>query len=153
MALETNPTLVDLLRGAYAPYSGNLYHREDVRVEIGDGRSFLRGKPAPFDLIVFPLTETLGASASGLSSLREDYRLTVEAFQDYLEALNPDGFLSVQLYLLPPPRSELRLVSLLKEACERSGRRRKTIFWPSAPGGPFPFSSKRGKFSRGRSRP
>ena len=122
VVLETNPAVVDLIRGTYASYSGNLYHRGEVRVEIGDGRSFLRGKPAPFDLIVFPLTETLGASASGLSSLREDYRLTVEAFEDYLKALNPMGFIAVQLYLLPPPRSELRLVSLLQEALRRSGK-------------------------------
>jgi len=122
VVLETNPAVVDLIRGTYASYSGNLYRREGVRVEIGDGRSFLRGKPAPFDLIVFPLTETLGASASGLSSLREDYRLTVEAFQDYLEALTPTGFMAVQLYLLPPPRSELRLVSVLQEAFKRSGK-------------------------------
>jgi len=122
VVLETNPAVVDLIRGTYAPFSGNLYRREEVRVEIGDGRSFLRGKPAPFDLIVFPLTETLGASASGLSTLREDYRLTVEAFQDYLEALTPNGIIAVQLYLLPPPRSELRLVSLLQEAFKRSGK-------------------------------
>ena len=122
VVLETNPAVVDLIRGTYAPFSGNLYRREEVRVEIGDGRSFLRGLPAPFDLVVFSLTETLGASASGLSSLREDYRLTVEAFQDYLEALTPNGFLAVQLYLLPPPRSELRLVSLLQEAFKRSGK-------------------------------
>jgi hypothetical protein len=82
----------------------------------------LRGKPASFDLMVLPLTETLGASASGLSSLREDYRLTVEAFEDYLEALTPRGFMAVQLYLLPPPRSELRLVSILLEALTRSGK-------------------------------
>ena len=122
VVLETNPAVVDLIRGPYAPFSGNLYGREGVRVEIGDGRSFLQSKPPPFDLMVFPLTETLGASASGLSALREDYRLTVEAFQDYLEALTPKGFLAVQLYLLPPPRSELRLVSLLQEAFKRSGK-------------------------------
>lgn len=128
VVLEMNPTIVDLLLGPYASYSGNLYHRQDVRVEIGDGRSFVRGKPPGFDLIVFPLTETLGASSSGLSSLREDYRLTVEAFQDYLGTLNPEGFLAVQLYLLPPPRSELRLVSLVKEAFARSGKDARNHF-------------------------
>jgi hypothetical protein len=121
VVLETNPLIVDLIRGSYAPYSGNLYRRQDVRVEIGDARSFLQTGALPFDLIVLPLTETAGASASGLSGLREDYRLTVEAFQDYLDALSPEGVLSVQLFLLPPPRGELRLVSLVKETFRRAG--------------------------------
>lgn len=123
VVLERNPLVADLIRGPYAGYSGDLYRRGEVRVEIGEARSFLRGSAGPFDLIVFPLTETLGASASGVSSLREDYRLTVEAFREYLAALAPRGFLSVQLYLLPPPRSELRIVSLLAEAFRRSGQK------------------------------
>jgi len=145
VVLETNPLIVDLIRGTYASYSGGLYHREDVRIEIGDGRSFLRGKAGSFDLIVFPLTETSGASATGLSSLREDYRLTVEAFQDYLGALNPDGFLSVQLYLLPPPRGELRLVSLLKEAFRRSGKNAENHFLAIRSWGTFSLFIKKGK--------
>ena len=122
VSLEMNPTIVELLRGTYARFSGGIYRRKDVQVVVGDSRSYLRGKTGSFDLIVFPLTETLGASAANLSSLREDYRLTVEAFQDYLKALAPNGWIAVQLYLLPPPRSELRLVSILQEACKRSGK-------------------------------
>lgn len=123
VVVESNPTIVELLREKYREYSGGIFLRRETRVEVGDGRSFLRGSPAPFDLVVLPLTESLGASSTGLSSLHEDYRFTTEAFQDYLQALKPGGIISVTLYLLPPPRGELRLVSTVKEALERGGKR------------------------------
>jgi len=123
VAVEPNPTIVDLLRGKYREYSGGIYLRKETRVQVGDGRSFVREAPAPFDLIVFPMTDSLGASSGGFSSLHEDYRFTTEAFQDYFQALKPRGIISVTLYLLPPPRAELRLISTVKEALERSGRR------------------------------
>lgn len=120
--LETNPIIVELLREKYSLFSGRIYNRKDVQISIGDGRSFLRGKPGSFDLIILPLTETMGASASVLSSIREDYRLTVEAFEDYLKALSPQGWIAFHLYLLPPPRGEFRLVAILLEAFKRLGK-------------------------------
>ncbi|MBI4496139.1 MAG: hypothetical protein HY697_04305 [Deltaproteobacteria bacterium] len=120
---EPNPILSGLLRGKYAEYSGGIYLRREVRVVQEDGRSFLGRRPPEFDLIVLPLTESLGASASGFSGLQEDYRLTAEAFGEYLRALRPGGLLAVSLYLLPPPRGELRLVSTLQEALRRTGKR------------------------------
>ena len=123
VAVEVNPTIVEILRGTYLEYSGRIYSRQGIQVQVADGRGFVRGSPPPFDLIVLPLVESLGASSSGLSSLHEDYRLTAEAFLDYLQALKPGGFISIGLYLLPPPRGELRLVSVVKEALERAGRR------------------------------
>jgi spermidine synthase len=120
---EVNPEIVKLLQGTYHDYSGGIYSRPGIQVAVGDGRGYVRGAPPAFDLIVLSLTESLGASATGLSSLHEDYRLTAEAFQDYLQALKPGGFLSISLYLLPPPRAELRLVSVTKETLERAGKR------------------------------
>jgi spermidine synthase len=120
---EFNPEIVELLQGTYEEYCGGIYSRPGIQVEVEDGRGYVRGGPPPFDLIVLPLTESLGASATGFSSLHEDYRLTTEAFRDYLRVLKPGGFLSLTLYLLPPPRAELRLVSLVKEILERAGKR------------------------------
>jgi len=122
VAVEVNPTIVELLKKNYREYSGAIYLRQEIQVVVDDGRSYVRREPRPFDLIVLPLTESLGASSTGLSSLHEDYRLTTEAIQDYLQALNPGGFIFINLYLLPPPRAELRLVSVVKEALERAGK-------------------------------
>jgi len=123
VAVEVNPTIVDLLQGTYREYSGGIYARHGIQVTVGDGRAYVRGAPSPFDLIVLPLAESLGASSTGFSSLFEDYRFTTEAFEDYLRALKPGGFLSMSLYLLPPPRGELRLAAMAKEALERAGMR------------------------------
>jgi hypothetical protein len=46
----------------------------------------------------------------------------VEAFRTYLDHLKPGGFLSLNLYIVPPPRTEFRLLATLAEAAERSGR-------------------------------
>ena len=120
---EINPTIVELLRGPYRGYSGGLYSREGVQAVVEDGRSFIRRNLPSFDLIVFPLSESLGASSTGFTGLHEDYRLTSEAIKDYLKALNPGGFLCFHFYLLPPPRGEIRLVSTIKEALEQTGKR------------------------------
>ena len=120
--VEVNPIIGDLLQGNFREFSGGIYNRKETQLVLGDGRSFVRGAPPPFDLIVLPLVESLGASATGLSSLHEDYLLTTEAFQNYWEALRPGGFISATLYLLPPPRGELRLVSVVSEALRRAGK-------------------------------
>jgi SAM-dependent methyltransferase len=123
VVVETNPSVAELLRTRYKEFAGNLYDRPGVRLIAEDGRSFLHRSPSSFDLIVIPLSESFGASAGGIIGLQEDYRLTAEAFQEYLKALKPGGFLSFSLYLLPPPRGELRLVSTLQRALEKDGNR------------------------------
>lgn len=122
VAVERNPTIVELLQGAYREYSGGIYRREGVRVVVEEGRSFIRGASPSFDLVIFPVADSLAASATGFSGLQEDYRLTTETIQDCLKILKTGGFLSFSFYLLPPPRGELRLTSIVKEALERAGR-------------------------------
>jgi SAM-dependent methyltransferase len=123
VAAEANPAVVDLLTARYGDFSGRIYTRRGVEVAAEEGRSYLRRGPRPFDLILLPLSDSLGASATGVSGLTEDHRLTAEAFGEYLRALNPGGFLCFSLYLLPPPRGELRLVSTVRRALERDGKR------------------------------
>jgi hypothetical protein len=63
----------------------------------------------------------MGSAPSASFGIAEDYRYTVEAFRDYLRHLKPEGFLSIHLYILPPPRVELRLLATLIAALEESG--------------------------------
>ncbi len=122
VAVETDPMIVDLLKGPYRDQSGGIYLRKETRVYVQEGRSFVRGVESRFDLIVLPLEESLGASTTGFSGLREEYELTTEALRDYLRALRPGGFLFLNVYLLPPPRAELRLISMGKEALRKTGQ-------------------------------
>jgi len=117
---HANPLVLGVMENSLNEFSGNLY--EDRTATVKDqARSFLLRTRDRFDVIQLPLTDTLGATASGLYGLSEDYTLTVEAFKTYIRALTPDGVLSVTKYLLPPPRHELRLVALGCGALEALG--------------------------------
>ena len=57
-----------------------------------------------------------GTSVSAVFGISEDYRLTVEAFRQYMTALNKDGIISISLYLVPPPRIEFKLAATVAAA-------------------------------------
>jgi hypothetical protein len=113
--VEGHPLLIKIMRDELRNFSGHLYSQ---RTWSGLGRSFLRSFEGKFDLIDLSL---MGAVPSGSFGISEDYRYTVEAFREYLEHLKPEGFLSISLYLLPPPRMEWRLLNTLRTAMEELG--------------------------------
>lgn len=113
--VEGNPLLIKIIRNEIGDFSGHLYSR---KTRSGLGRSFLRSFERKFDLIDLSL---MGAVPSGSFGIAEDYRYTVEAFREYMGHLKPEGFLSISLYLLPPPRMEWRLLNTLRTAMEELG--------------------------------
>jgi hypothetical protein len=114
--VESNPKVVDVISGNYNEFSGRIYENA---VWTGYGRSFLQShKENHYDVIDLSMTDT---SVSGIFGISENYRLTVEAFRQYLEALRKDGILSISLYLIPPPRTEFRILSSLVTALEQAG--------------------------------
>lgn len=106
---ETRGIVITAMKGYLSSFSGSLYDELDIR--HGYGRAVLKGSGQSFDIIHLPLTDTLGSSSSGIMGLQEEYSLTVEAFSEYMGHLKKGGFLSVDIYLLPPPRQELKLLS------------------------------------------
>lgn len=117
---HANPLVLRVMEDSLKEFGGNLYEDYAEAVEE-QARSFLPRTRDRYDVIQLPLTNTLEASSSGLYGLSEDYTLTVEAFKAYIRALTPDGVLAVTKYLLPPPRHELRLVTLGCAALEAIG--------------------------------
>lgn len=119
--VESNPMIVSLIRDNFRDFSGGIFDRNTW---TGYGRNFLSGQESPvhgshkYDLIDLPMT---GASVSGISGISEDYRYTVEAFKQYLGALRKNGILSISLYLIPPPRTELRILATIAAALEQIG--------------------------------
>lgn len=97
--IEPNPLLVEKVKehGIY----------DKVRVHQVDARAF---QEEGYDLIQISLG---GSPATGLHALSENYLFTVEAFKGFLGQLNKDGVLVASQWLLPPPRAEARLASLL----------------------------------------
>ncbi|HKA23798.1 MAG TPA: hypothetical protein VKF80_02325 [Candidatus Eisenbacteria bacterium] len=120
-AVEVNPIIVGLLEGRYADFSGGIYRRPEIHVVTDEARSQIRRSHERFDVIQAGYVDTYAATAAGAFSLTENTLYTVEAYQDYLAHLTPDGIVSIQRYYEEPPQQSIRLVSLALEALRRRG--------------------------------
>jgi len=120
-AVELNPQIVALLRGEFAEFAGGLYDRTDVRVHIGEARGFIAASRQRYDLIQIALLDAFSTASAGLYALSESYLYTVEAFEEYLRHLNPQGMLAVTRWLRLPPRDDLKLFATAVIALERAG--------------------------------
>jgi hypothetical protein len=109
IAVESDPLVMRAVyeQGLYGPAPS------PDRVRTGLGRAWLNGRKNAFDIIDLSLMGSLPGWAFGFA---EDYRFTVEAFETYLDHLKPGGFLSLNLFIIPPPRAELRLLATIAAA-------------------------------------
>lgn len=119
--IERNRLVYNLIKKDYADFSGNIYSKKEVSVEIGEGRNLLKGKSDTFDLIQISPSNIFGPASTVVQGLNEDYRYTEEAFQELYNHLSPQGLLNITLFLHPPPREELRLFNILYSALEERG--------------------------------
>ncbi len=122
-AVELNPQVVALLREDFKEFSGGLYDRPEVRIQVAEARGFVVGGAARYDLIQVALLDAFGTTAAGLYALSESYLYTVEAFVQYLTHLQPGGLLAVTRWLQTPPRDSLKLFATAVAALERLGVR------------------------------
>jgi hypothetical protein len=115
LSVESNPLLRTIVdeRGRITPPPG-----VSLQNRAGLGRNRIAQLDRKFDVITMSFLGSLLPGAFGLS---EDYGATIEAFRAYLERLAPGGVLSMDLYLLPPARSELRLLATVLRAAEETG--------------------------------
>lgn len=95
-AAEINPLIVEqVMKQKYAKLSGGLFLRDDVKVTVADGRSFVRAPGPAYRSIVISLVDTWAAASVGALALTENSLYTVEAFEDYLARLEEGGALLV----------------------------------------------------------
>ena len=113
--VESTPSLMTTIAKELSAFSGEIYSSQTWS---GLGRSWLRSRRRQYDLIEISFLRPI---PSGSFSISEDYRFTVEAFKTYLQSLKPDGVLSINLFILPPPRTEWRLLATLATAMEGLG--------------------------------
>lgn len=118
-AVELDPNVARLVREDFAGFAGRLYDLPRVRLHLGEGREFVAGTDARYDLIQIPLLDSFAAAAAGTRSLSESYLYTVEAFQQYLSRLKPGGYLAITRWLKLPPRDSLKLLATALAAMER----------------------------------
>ncbi len=118
--VESNPMVINAVQDNYDEFSGQIFM---INTWTGYGRSFLRTREEgpsdrKYDLIDLSMT---GTSVSAVFGISEDYRLTVEAFRQYMTALKKDGIISISLYLIPPPRIEFKIAATVAAALEQAG--------------------------------
>lgn len=111
-AIQINPLIVDA-----AP----IYQDPRVQVYVESDRSYLRRTDLNYDVIVLSLGSSFHPVRSGAYTLAEDYRYTVESFQDALTHLSPGGLLVATRWLQDPPSEDLRLFALAVTALEKEG--------------------------------
>ncbi len=98
-----------------------VYADPRTRVIVDEPRAYVERTADQFDVIDLALTAPYRPVTSGAYSLAEDYRLTVEAFEQYLARLKPAGVFVALRWLQTPPSEETRLIALAAEAVRRSG--------------------------------
>jgi hypothetical protein len=116
-AVEINPIINDLVSGRMSDFWGGLFQQPEVQLVTDEGRSFVRRSRETYDAIISVHTISNAAIASGALSLAENYVLTREAFEDYLDHLAADGV----IYFTRPEAQIPRLFATAREVLEARG--------------------------------
>ncbi|MFW6131931.1 MAG: hypothetical protein ACOC5F_04975 [Candidatus Aminicenantaceae bacterium] len=119
--IEHNPLIVKLLKNEFSNFWGNLYEKQNVQLAVSYPRAAIKKEKEKYDLIVFSLPDVFGASSATQFGLGENYLFTVDSFEHILQILSDDGIISMTLFMLPPPRSEIKMLATWIEAMEKSG--------------------------------
>ena len=120
-AVELNPQMVELVRGEFAAFAGDLYRAPMVRIHIADARSFVNASGGLYDIVQISLLDSFAAAAGGLHGLGESTLYTLEAFRALLDRLAPGGLLAVTRWVSVPPRDPLKVFATAVEALRERG--------------------------------
>ncbi len=138
-AVEINGAMVRFTRGLGA-FAGHVFDRPDVHVHIAEARRFVRDASGSWDLVSLSLLETDPAAARTNTGY-QSWVLTSEAFDAYLDRLNPGGVVAVVQNVEPLAE---KTVATALEALARRGLARAAAFerlavvsLPGAEKGPF----------------
>lgn len=107
--IEANKLLVKLIQNRLRDFSGHIYSQN---TRNGLARTWLKSRSTQYDIIDI---SRLNGTPSAVTGLSEGYCFTKEAFKEYWTHLNTDGYLSLNFYILPPHRHELRLLATIVE--------------------------------------
>ncbi|NLI93290.1 MAG: hypothetical protein GX434_14230 [Peptococcaceae bacterium] len=95
-AVEINPGSVEAAK-KFKDMNGNIYGQQGTRVYVRDGRSFITRDQNKYDVIFLSKVMTQSSETLGYA-LSENYIYTKQAYEAYLNHLNPDGTLALVLH-------------------------------------------------------
>ncbi len=117
-AVEVNPLTIEA--------ASHIYNDPRVEVIVDSGRSYTRKSADSYDVIILSLVTSYHPVRSGAYSLSEDYRNTLESYQDAIKRLNPHGILVITRWLQDIPSESLRAFGLSVAALESLGKDPRT---------------------------
>ena len=93
--VEINTDIIDISTGEFGEFTGHL--DQDPRVDIvnDEARSYLARTDDRFDVIQISLIDTWAATGAGAFALTENSLYTTEAWDLFLDRLQPGGILTV----------------------------------------------------------
>ena len=124
VGVEINPIIFDSVKRTYKDFAGDLYDDPRVEMHVAEGRHFLKRDRREYDIIQLSGVDTFAASQAGAFALHENYLYTVEAMQDYLQALKPHGMLTFTRWLYVPERQTIRLAAIADRVLRARGAER-----------------------------
>jgi hypothetical protein len=122
--IEINGNMLDLLNDEYGEFTGHLDRDPRVNFANDEARSFLTRSDDEFDAIQISLIDTWAATGAGAFALSENSLYTTEAWDTFLDKLQPDGILSVSRWFKhenPEPLEVLRTTALAAETLRDRG--------------------------------
>lgn len=112
---EPNPLIAEILFDQTFLKS---LQNEKVRINVEDGRTFIKKIKEKYDIIFISLTDDIVKNSVGIYSLNENYLFTKEAFKELYSHLSEQGFLVVTRWIQHPPRDSIRIISIAVDALE-----------------------------------
>jgi hypothetical protein len=95
---EINDDIIELTSGTFGDFAGHLADQPKVNIVNDEARSHLARTDDRFDVIQISLIDTWAATGAGAFALTENALYTTEAWNLYLDRLQPDGLLTVTRY-------------------------------------------------------
>ena len=112
-AVEVNPDVVKIVKD-YENFNGGIYSKlANIQPVVQEGRNFLRSTSEKYDLIMLALPITKSSRSVEGYALTENFLFTVEAFEDFLNHLTPEGRIVIVAHNDP---EIYRLISLALSA-------------------------------------
>lgn len=100
-AIDMVAAVIDLVTGPYSDYIGGLFEDPRVHVEVGEGRTFLRGTDKTYDIIQIFSNFTSSSISAGNGAAATNYLQTADAYVEYFTHLKPNGVIQINHNLYP----------------------------------------------------
>lgn len=119
--VQPSSNIIRVWTGILPSLGSDTFSGSDLSIVEKDPRLFLKATDKKFDIIHVAGAEGMPASRGGIYSADEDFLLTIEGIGDCYRRLSEDGCIAVTRGLQSPPRDNIKIISLYREALVREG--------------------------------